>query len=184
MYIYRIISMFYIEELTFLILQLKVDVHDKYPKLQLGISIHKHGDLSPILKRSPLTERQENVVPFDSFNHYTPKKQKKYNLVNYKFKSSPVRGKAARALLTGYQCKDCEGYYSALSPGRRTRLIQKCSKHRALHPPVVTSSPQEPWKMEITPDPEKESTQYGPLSPHLRRGWGKLYKPAEKKMRL
>ena len=81
--------------------------------------------------------------------------------VPYKYAHSPVRGKLARAKLVGYTCLDCYKFYRAakLDDKAREALIQKCSKHRALFPPKSLRSPEEPWKMVIESDEEKEKTQ-------------------------
>ena len=80
--------------------------------------------------------------------------------VPYKYAHSPVRGKVARAKLVGYTCLDCDKFYRAAKLDDKTReaLIQKCSKHRALFPKSLRS-PEEPWKMVIESDEEKERTQ-------------------------
>ena len=66
-----------------------------------------------------------------------------------------VRTKEERQNLIGFSCDDCEGYYKHLnlSTEEVQKMIQKCSKHRAIIAPPP-NSPKEQWKLDMSPDKE------------------------------
>lgn len=69
----------------------------------------------------------------------------------YKYVKDPVRGKRARKKqLRGFECADCAAFYAdaSLSHKQMQDLMDRCSKHRALHPPPK-SSPQDYWKCDM-----------------------------------
>ena len=93
----------------------------------------------------------------DSFDTYSPKV--KHEITGYKYKTKTVRGRAARKHLTGYTCHDCAPFYEAFNPEEKVRLVQKCSRHRALHVPNETTSPQIPWQMTLPGDGTQMKTE-------------------------
>ena len=106
--------------------------------------------------------RRPMLSPNDSFDTYKPRGRENVP-APYKYAHPTVRGKQARGQLKGFMCGDCAKFYKAANLGtqKTEALVQACSKHRALFSPAMVSSPQEPWKMEIEPDAEKERTQKG-----------------------
>ena len=93
----------------------------------------------------------------NSFDTYSPKV--KFEVTGYKYKTKTVRGRAARKQLTGYTCHDCAPFYQAFDPAEKVRLVQKCSRHRALYPPNETSSPKIPWEMTLPGDDSQMKTE-------------------------
>ena len=66
-----------------------------------------------------------------------------------------VRTKEGRKKLVGFTCDDCEGYYKHLNlpTEELKKMIQECSKHRAIIAPPK-NSPKEMWKIDMSPDKE------------------------------
>lgn len=73
---------------------------------------------------------------------------------NYKFKENTVRGKDKRQQLKGFDCKECEKYYSALglSDEEKKERLKQCSRHRATHIPPAT--PANFWELDF-PDTQE-----------------------------
>ena len=58
-----------------------------------------------------------------------------------KLANVPVKGKADRKKLLGYECSECRSYYTSLNleEGKRNEIVQNCSRHRAtIKPPPVS----------------------------------------------
>ena len=56
----------------------------------------------------------------------------------WKLANVPVKRKADRKLLLGYECSECRSYYSSLNleEGKLNEIVQNCSRHRAtIKPP-------------------------------------------------
>ena len=55
-----------------------------------------------------------------------------------KLANVPVKGKADRKKLLGYECSECRSYYTSLNleEAKRNEIVQNCSRHRAtIKPP-------------------------------------------------
>ncbi|KAK3879740.1 hypothetical protein Pcinc_015726 [Petrolisthes cinctipes] len=64
-----------------------------------------------------------------------------------------VRGKAARQQLEGWECRECEQWYTDanLDPKEKKMLMNKCSRHRSKHNPV-TNTPEGFWNPDWVDD--------------------------------
>ncbi|XP_054707867.1 uncharacterized protein MAL8P1.12-like [Uloborus diversus] len=76
----------------------------------------------------------------------------------YKYKEETVRKKAERRQLVGYDCKECEKYYSdlGLSEKEKQQRLKKCSRHRAKF--VPPSTPEHFWELDF-PDTQECKTR-------------------------
>ncbi|KAK4313048.1 hypothetical protein Pmani_015569 [Petrolisthes manimaculis] len=64
-----------------------------------------------------------------------------------------VRGKTARQQLEGWECRECEQWYTDanLDPQEKKMLMNKCSRHRSKHNPV-TNTPKGFWNPDWVDD--------------------------------
>ena len=95
----------------------------------------------------------------------------------YKFAyiSETVKSKEIRKQLPRFTCRDCENYFymkieEGFSPKQISKLIDKCSKHRGLKPPLTPEHFWDPDIIEGDPESPRNKTQPGsPLSTRKRR---------------
>ena len=80
---------------------------------------------------------------------------------NSKIGNGPVRKKADREKLQGFDCKECEAYYANanFSTNQLEELIQKCSRHRAQQKPTSSDTPKNIWDTSFAPDGPEDRTQ-------------------------
>ena len=94
----------------------------KFPK---ETDVGKIGVQNAPMRNVSPPERNENV-------------DKKSDENARKLANVPVKGKADRKKLLGYECSECRSYYTSLNleEAKRNEIVQNCSRHRAtIKPP-------------------------------------------------
>nr|XP_015931250.2 DNA endonuclease RBBP8 isoform X1 [Parasteatoda tepidariorum] len=129
-------------------------------------STSKHGK-----GKDDLNSKHIEVGPLGNSFDRLPKKPEP----DYKYKEETVRKKSERKQLLGFDCKECENYYTdlGLSDEEKKQRMQKCSRHRGKF--VPPSTPEHFWELEF-PDTQEckargylNTTQKVTLKTHRRR---------------
>lgn len=78
----------------------------------------------------------------------------------FKYKNDVVRKKDERRQLNGFDCKECEKYYSelGLSDKEKKERMKKCSRHRGKFTPPAT--PEHFWELEFPDTQECKARGY------------------------
>ncbi|XP_055935186.1 uncharacterized protein LOC129965378 [Argiope bruennichi] len=102
-----------------------------------------------------LSKNQADNEHLSSFDRL-PKREEP----NYKYKEETVRKKSERKQLTGFECKECEKYFSdlGLSEEEKRERLNKCSRHRAKFPPPAT--PEHFWELDFPDTQECKARGY------------------------